>query len=1029
MVRVSVVASLLAAPAVVSAAASTHSSRRFVPGAYIFELADGHDASAMLSDVGTAGTVRMHLNYKLFKGISVQLHDVDKAEEHAAKIASSASIKNVWPVEIHSVPKLPDQHLARASMTKRATLTARDDNPTKDDYTTHIMTQVDKLHAKGITGKGVKIAIVDTGELTAHIQVDYKHPALGGCFGPGCHISFGTDLAGDDYTGYNTPTPDNDPMDCIGHGTHVTGIIGALPNPYNFTGAALDATLGMYRVFGCLGNAGDDLLIAAFNMAFEEGADIITASIGSASGWTDTAWSVAAARIVENGVPCTISAGNEGVYGLFFTSQAAGAKGVTAVASFNNALTIVATYTCYAEIDGGNRQDFGYLPALEQYDWPEEPLPLYALSLNTSIVGDGCSPLPDDTPDLSGYAVLVRRGGCFFVDKAWTVIAKGAKYMIVYDDRPGCDGVDLGAAGGNMTAAGMVPATTGEAFIEAIKGGHNVTVVMSNPDKGFSQYLYFNDNPVTGGAVSSFSSWGPTFEGDLKPQVGAPGGSIISTWLTNRGSYTPQSGTSMAAPLVASVMALVGQVRGTFDPKTLNNLLSATAKPQIWNDDTQWLPGKLAPVPQQGAGIVQAYDAAYGTTLLEPSGLSFGDTDHSAKEVTFAISNKGAQQVSYNISHVPALTMYALQAGSAFPPWFPNDIFDGSAALTFSETQVVLEPGHRKTVSVSAQPPQGANAKRLPVWSGYIAINGTDGTSLSMPYQGIGGSLHGATILPADGTYIARNDDYYVPVAANTTFTLPAPGKWTGEQVVPAINITLAFGAKKMRCDVVPLTTCPPANLTVDDPLGGGFKTIGQLDRFPYLLNPRVVSTYDWDGLLDNGNYAPAGKYKLVTRALRIFGDKAKLADWDVSETVGFYINRPAIEVVVHGQKRAQLKERECVRAVECVKLNESACQSAPVAGGKWWLSIAVVTVAWMGALTGRQPVQGSCVPRTDLRQLNLQLSSSYLVILRTSNEIPQLAYAQIYKHHANPARGAAKPKSQGTVYHHVSTMDEPPHL
>lgn len=43
------------------------------------------------------------------------------------------------------------------------------------------MTNVSKLHALGIMGKGVQVAIIDSG-------VDYNHPALGGCFGSGCKV-------------------------------------------------------------------------------------------------------------------------------------------------------------------------------------------------------------------------------------------------------------------------------------------------------------------------------------------------------------------------------------------------------------------------------------------------------------------------------------------------------------------------------------------------------------------------------------------------------------------------------------------------------------------------------------------------------------------------------------------------------------------------------------------------------------------------------------------------------------------------
>jgi subtilisin family serine protease len=47
------------------------------------------------------------------------------------------------------------------------------------------MTGVDYVHdVFEFTGKGIKVAVIDTG-------VDYTHPALGGCFGPGCRVSVG----------------------------------------------------------------------------------------------------------------------------------------------------------------------------------------------------------------------------------------------------------------------------------------------------------------------------------------------------------------------------------------------------------------------------------------------------------------------------------------------------------------------------------------------------------------------------------------------------------------------------------------------------------------------------------------------------------------------------------------------------------------------------------------------------------------------------------------------------------------------
>lgn len=83
-----------------------------------------------------------------------------------------------------------------------------------------------------MTGQGIKVGIIDTG-------VDYTHPGLGGCYGPECRVAYGYDFVGDEYNGENTPIPDNDPMNnCNGHGTHVTGIIGANDSHLNFTGIA-----------------------------------------------------------------------------------------------------------------------------------------------------------------------------------------------------------------------------------------------------------------------------------------------------------------------------------------------------------------------------------------------------------------------------------------------------------------------------------------------------------------------------------------------------------------------------------------------------------------------------------------------------------------------------------------------------------------------------------------------------------------------------------------------------------------------
>jgi subtilisin family serine protease len=219
----------------------------------------------------------VNLEHQLFKGASFKLADIHDNETTIGTIQSMAMVNKIWPVMLYNRPATLTSTVGGATikspaMRKRAV---------GDDYATHVMTGVDKLHAQGYTGEGIYIGLVDTG-------VDYNHPALGGGIGPGYKIVAGTDLVGDAYDGTNIPVPDSDPMDCYGHGTLVSGIIGADPNPFNFTGVAPNATLAMWKVLGCSGLVSNDILIQAVNMAYEAGVDLITSSIGGSSGWTES---------------------------------------------------------------------------------------------------------------------------------------------------------------------------------------------------------------------------------------------------------------------------------------------------------------------------------------------------------------------------------------------------------------------------------------------------------------------------------------------------------------------------------------------------------------------------------------------------------------------------------------------------------------------------------------------------------------------------------------------------------------------
>lgn len=108
-------------------------------------------------------------------------------------------------------------------------------------------------------------------------------------------------------------------MDCGGHGTHCSGIIGG--NDGKVLGVAPGVTFGAYRVFGCDGSASTEVIIAGLERAYLEGMDIINLSLGQNQGWKDAPDAVVASRIADSGVIVVAAQGNEGAQGLWHASN------------------------------------------------------------------------------------------------------------------------------------------------------------------------------------------------------------------------------------------------------------------------------------------------------------------------------------------------------------------------------------------------------------------------------------------------------------------------------------------------------------------------------------------------------------------------------------------------------------------------------------------------------------------------------------------------------------------------------------
>ncbi|OPH46986.1 hypothetical protein BC351_13250 [Paenibacillus ferrarius] len=143
----------------------------------------------------------------------------------------------------------------------------------------------DKAHMQGITGKGVKIGILDSG-------IDYKHKDL--------RISGGISFV-DGKSDY---------MDDNGHGTFVTGIIASLNNNYGLIGVAPDADIYAIKVVNFLGNGSYSSLIKGIEWAVKQDLDVINISLEGTE--ESKALRKAVDHAIKNGTMVVASSGNSG---------------------------------------------------------------------------------------------------------------------------------------------------------------------------------------------------------------------------------------------------------------------------------------------------------------------------------------------------------------------------------------------------------------------------------------------------------------------------------------------------------------------------------------------------------------------------------------------------------------------------------------------------------------------------------------------------------------------------------------------
>ncbi len=513
------------------------------------------------------------------------------------KYAANGFSAKLTAEQASALAALPSVRLVTPDVIRHVDAVASTGSPTSAAFLG--LTDKKGAYASGLNGEGVIVGVIDTGIWPEHPSLNPAGfgPAPASWAGGGC--DFGN-------TAFN---PNDKPFTCNnkllaakkyvagiaaggadlvpgsyfsardedGHGTHTTttaagdagvpaSILGS--NFGKVTGIAPRARVAMYKAcwetVGGAGCSGADTA-AAIDDAVADGVDVINFSIGGPTPvftLDDLSFLFAA----DAGVFVARSAGNEG--------PAPATVGTSAVSPW---VTAVGASTTDSTFEGSVTLGNGLTFRGASVTGGVGPAPIVDAAALGNALCLGTVPF---TADVTGKIVLCKRGNNARVDKGLTVKNAGGIGMVLYNAvSPQATVTD-----NHWVPAVHVSLEDGTAVLNYINtAGAGATATIGSAARVAAQ----------GSVMADFSSRGPNgFSEDIiTPDITAPGVNILAgntpTALASAQGQLFQaiSGTSMAAPHVAGIYALMKQAHRDWSPAEAKSALMTSARQNVTKED------------------------------------------------------------------------------------------------------------------------------------------------------------------------------------------------------------------------------------------------------------------------------------------------------------------------------------------------------------------------------------------------------------------------------------------------------------